>query len=354
MNASHHPVLAALAAASLLAAPASLAQDRYPSLVSEVLATYQPAAPAGHSPEAIAAAAQAFLDSLGDTLRGQAALPADSDERQKWTNVPPSGPQGGVRLGDCDEGQLEKACDFLRAAMSQQGYEKARNILLADDELLENGQPRAGFGAENFWLAIFGKPSPGSLWAFQLDGHHVAFNFTYKGEQVTMSPSFIGTQPAAFKLAGKTVVVMEGEDTGAFKLVQSLGDKLRGQAIVSPVREQIAAGAGKDGFVPKQVGAPCSAFDASQRQLLLALVRQYTGDLPEPYAGRRLEQLAGEIDRMTFAWSGPVKDGSDVSYRIQGPSVLIEYACQDLGGNPRDHLHSMYRDPTNEYGKGFE
>ena len=43
-----------------------------------------------------------------------------------------------------------------------------------------------------------------------------------------------------------------------------------------------------------------------------------------------------------------------VSYRLQGPSLLVEYACQNLGGDPLDHLHAMYRDPTNEYGAGFE
>ena len=36
------------------------------------------------------------------------------------------------------------------------------------------------------------------------------------------------------------------------------------------------------------------------------------------------------------------------------PSLIIEYACQDLGGNPLDHLHTMYRDPTNEYGRQLD
>ena len=47
---------------------------------------------------------------------------------------------------------------------------------------------------------------------------------------------------------------------------------------------------------------------------------------------------------------GPPKKKGDFSYRLQGPSLIIEYAGQDLGGDPHDHLHSMYRDPTNEYG----
>ena len=74
----------------------------HPSKVSEVLSTYTPAAE-DHSPEAMAKAAGAFLGRLGDDLKKQALLPFDSDEKAKWTNVPPRGPQGGVRLGDCDD-----------------------------------------------------------------------------------------------------------------------------------------------------------------------------------------------------------------------------------------------------------
>jgi len=37
--------------------------------------------------------------------------------------------------------------------------------------------------------------------------------------------------------------------------------------------------------------------------------------------------------------------------RVQGPTVIIEYAPQRLGGDVTMHLHSIYRDPTNDYGK---
>lgn len=337
---------------TLLAVPTLALAAGHPSLTSEVFATHTPPAPADHAPATIAASAKNFLASLTGELRAQAALALDDPERQKWTNVPPRGPQGGVRLGDCDRIQLKAASNFLRTAFSQQGYEKARNILLADDKLLRDGQARPGFGAENFWLAVFGEPSADKKWAIQLDGHHVAFNLTFHGGEISMSPSFIGTQPAAFKLADKTVTVMRGEDTGAFKLVQSLDGQQKNAAIVSPVRTRIATAAGKDGVVPDPVGVDCKSFNSNQRKLLTRLIRQYTGDLPKPYAPKRLKALRAEIDQMKFAWSGPITDDSDVSYRIQGPTLIIEYACQDLGGNPRDHLHSMYRNPTNEYGMG--
>ena len=94
----------------------------------------------------------------------------------------------------------------------------------------------------------------------------------------------------------------------------------------------------------------CEEFDEQQKQLLLALVSQWVGDMPSPHAEARLQQISADLDQTYFAWQGARERISDVSYRIQGPSVIIEYACQDLGGNPLDHLHTMYRDPTNEYG----
>ena len=56
----------------------------------------------------------------------------------------------------------------------------------------------------------------------------------------------------------------------------------------------------------------------------------------------------------SFAWRGPYDPGSDASYHLYGPNLIIEFAGQDLGGDPAEHLHSIYRDPTNEYGAQWE
>jgi hypothetical protein len=48
-----------------------------------------------------------------------------------------------------------------------------------------------------------------------------------------------------------------------------------------------------------------------------------------------------------FAWSGATKNGGLAYYRIQGPTLVIEYAPQQ---GDLDHIHTIYRDPTNDYG----
>jgi hypothetical protein len=51
-----------------------------------------------------------------------------------------------------------------------------------------------------------------------------------------------------------------------------------------------------------------------------------------------------------FAWSGPTEEDSVAYFRIQGPTVIIEYAPQSGGGDRIKHIHTIYRDPTNNYG----
>ena len=341
--------LAKLSIAAVAALPAFAMAEDYPSVVSEVISTYSPAE-TKRSPEEIAKAGKSFLESLSEKRRAEAALPLDSDERAKWTNVPPRGEVGGVRLGDLGKEELQKACDLLNAVMSKNGYQMSRNIMLADDKLLPNGKPRPGFGAVNYWLAVFGEPSAESPWAIQLDGHHLAVNITLAGEKMSLSPSFIGTQPHKFPLSKKQIVPMGRETKQAHAFVEMLNDEQKKKAIISDKRGSIKTAAGKDGVVPEPEGLKCDALNAEQKKALSKLIRNWVNDLPAKQAKARMKEINSQLDQSHFSWSGPTAAGSDISYMIQGPTLIIEYGCQSLGGKPLDHLHSMYRDPTNEYG----
>jgi Protein of unknown function (DUF3500) len=94
----------------------------------------------------------------------------------------------------------------------------------------------------------------------------------------------------------------------------------------------------------------CRSFTAEQRQALRQLIANWLNLLPDHLAAARLQELEAEFDQMHFAWNGGIDPRSDMSYTIYGPSLLIEFCCQGRGDRPLDHLHSMYRDPTNEYG----
>lgn len=316
---------------------------------SFVVGTFSPAN-ADHQPDAIVAAANAFLDSLNDSQRKKCVSELTSPVRREWTNLPARPDADGVKMSELDDQQINLACSLMASLFSEQGFSKMRDIMLADDQLLQGGRPRPGFGTENFSIVIFGKPAKSEPWGFQLDGHHVGTNVSMEGEKLTISPSFIGTQPAAFTIAGKAYRPFKNETDLAHKLAQSLTDKQVVQAVLSSSRSGIVTGPGKDGHVPTAQGANCAEFSDAQKKLLLTLISQWVKDLPAPQAGQRMKQIEAEIDQMKFAWNGNRAPKSDVSYTIQSPSLIIEYACQDLGGNPLDHLHSNYRDPSNEYG----
>jgi hypothetical protein len=70
-----------------------------------------------------------------------------------------------------------------------------------------------------------------------------------------------------------------------------------------------------------------------------------------------LAEIKADLDNTWFAWSGPTthesgKNGS-AYYRIQGPKLVIEFSPQGVGGDPTMHVHTMYPDPTNDYGIKF-
>ena len=83
---------------------------------------------------------------------------------------------------------------------------------------------------------------------------------------------------------------------------------------------------------------------------LLDLASEWTGIVHEAFAVTKLEEMKKDITETWFVWSGPTEEGRAAYFRIQGPTVIIEYAPQSVGGDPLNHIHTLYRDPTNNYG----
>lgn len=59
---------------------------------------------------------------------------------------------------------------------------------------------------------------------------------------------------------------------------------------------------------------------------LLRLLEEYAASMPASLAAERLEQVrrAG-LDKVCFGWAGGIERGEGHSYRVQGPTFLIEY-----------------------------
>jgi hypothetical protein len=237
----------------------------------------------------------------------------------------------------------------LEAALSPQGYAKVLQIIDAD-EILKNSSGETMFGRDQYYISFLGPPSTAESWMIQFGGHHLGLNITLVGERRTLAPSHTGAQPAIYELEGKTVRPLGRESDRAFALLSSLNEGQRKQAILSFQIRDLVLGPGRDGQTIQPEGIKGSGLSEKQGQMLLDLASEWTGIMPEAVAKAKMDEMKKNIAETWFAWSGPTEKGRAAYFRIQGPTVIIEYAPQRLGGDPTKHIHTIYRDPTNDYG----
>jgi hypothetical protein len=300
----------------------------------------------------IVASAQALVAALDEAGRTKVQFPLDAPQKARWSNLPTGAfKRDGLRLGDLTKAQRAAAMALLSTALSREGYRKAVEIM-GGDEVLRGGRgepPRSGvvmFGEDEYYLAFFGVPSVGAPWMLQFGGHHLAINMTFAGRQATLAPSLIGAQPASYSFEGRTVRPLGDENDRAFALMATLDAAQRGQAILGYGVADLVLGPGQDGRVIQPEGLLASALSASQQTMLLDLVREWVGIANDAFAAPRMDEIRAGLPRTYFAWSGPTTAGSAAYFRIQGPALVIEYAPQ----RGVDHIHTVYRDPTNDYG----
>jgi hypothetical protein len=197
-----------------------------------------------------------------------------------------------------------------------------------------------------------GKPSATDPWIIQFGGHHLALNITIAGDRGVLTPSLIAVQPARFTLNGRNYEPMVRETARAFELVQSLTAEQRKTAILGFQMRDLVLGPGHDGEAIQPEGIRVAEFSAAQRKLLLELVVEWSGIIHDGAAAAKLKEIEANLAETWFAWAGPIEEGKGY-FRLQGPTLFIEYAPQRLGGDITMHIHSMYRDPTNDYGRKY-
>jgi hypothetical protein len=170
-----------------------------------------------------------------------------------------------------------------------------------------------------------------------------------------LTPTLTGAQPALYTSNGKTVRPLGQESDKGLALLNALDDSQRKQAILSYRVADLVLGPGQDGKTIQPEGLKASAMNDKQRAMLLDVISEWAGIIHESAAAARMAELKADINETWFAWSGPTTtaQGSNITayYRIQGPHLVIEYSPQPLGGDLSMHVHTMYRDPTNDYGR---
>src|SRR5438034_67896 len=343
-------------------------------LVAATIFAQRGAAPPAPSTQAdvtvrIVSSAQAVLTALDDAGRAKVQFPFDGPQKTRWSNLPsPMFQRTGVRMGDLTSTQRAAVMALLSVALSQDGYRKVGDIMRGD-EVLRTGQssPDAGrgggrgrgrgtpggggpaFGEDEYYLAFVGRPSATTPWMLQFGGHHLAINLTLGGNQATLAPSLPAAQPATYTVEDRTVRPLGNENDKAFALVNALDANQRSQAILTYRVADLVLGPGQDGRTIQPEGIRASALSAAQQTMLWELVREWAGMMNDAFAEPRMAEIRANLRNTYFAWSGPTTNGSAAYFRVQGPTLVIEYAPQ----NSVDHIHTIYRDPTNDYGAKF-
>jgi hypothetical protein len=308
----------------------------------------------------IVGAANTFLSTL-DQKQRQTVLFSFDDEKQRarWSNLPTSMvPRGGLSFKELTAAQRSAALALVSSALSQRGFEKVQQIMEADEMLKHEGSNSGGnpmFGQDLYYISILGTPSLKDPWMLQFGGHHLAINVTIAGERGVLTPTLTGAQPALYTINGKTVRPLGQESDKAIALLNALDDTQRKQAILGFRLADLVLGPGQDGKTIQPEGLKATAMNERQRAILLDLISEWANIVHESAAAARMTELKADLSDTWFAWSGPVTvtPGKNITayYRIQGPHLVIEYAPQTPGGDPGLHVHTMYRDPTNDYGR---
>jgi len=308
----------------------------------------------------IAAAAEELLRTLSADERTRAAFALDAAERAAWTNLPARFlARPGIRLGDLDAAKRAAVSGFLGTALSRCGMLAVDGILGAEAVLSTKPQAeRLGWTDDNYWLAFYGTPSEAEPWAWGFGGHHLALNVTLAGERMSLSPSFVGIEPARYRNEqGARAAPLDRIPDRIAALLAALDTERREESRLPKRPKDILAGAGKDAFIPELPPGRAGLWSGAERELLFALIGEWVTLMPPGPAGRRMAEIRADADALYFGWRETSAAAGDLYIRIQSASdtLLIEFAMNGGLGTPDEsgHYHSIYRNPSNEYGSAI-
>jgi hypothetical protein len=218
-------------------------------------------------------------------------------------------------------------------------------------QAIEGSSRRFSRDPEQYHVSIFGQPGPGKNWGWRFEGHHLSLSFTVAdGEHVSATPSMMGTNPAIVPDGPqKGLQILADEENLARELATSLSAQQKKTAVLSDkAPADIITGDQRQISPLTPAGIRWTDLSDDQQQLVWRLVKTYVERARGEIAEADLKKIidAGK-ENIHFAWAGGLQRGQGHYYRIQGPTFLIEY---DNTQNNANHVHSVYRDFTEDFG----
>ena len=320
-----------------------------------------PIAKTGVSTTNIKDAVEGFLAVLTKQQREAATFKLGADAWRRWSNIHPFLMRHGALMEAMSDLQRQAGLDILRATLSAGGFKWAGDIMKLNETIGEITGSWLEYGEWVYWISVFGTPSSTEPWGWQIDGHHLNLNCFILGDQVVMTPLFMGSEPVhahTGKYAGTRV--LEAEESRGLEFMLGLSSEQQGRTALGgsghPMDGRIQGGAFRDNLVLPYEGISGLDLTGGQREQLLSLVEVYVGRMQSGHAALKMDEVKRHLDQTYFAWAGETRDGSVYYYRVHSPVILIEFDHQrgvafDNETPSRQHIHTIVRTPNgNDYG----
>ncbi|WP_035456101.1 DUF3500 domain-containing protein [Algoriphagus terrigena] len=311
-----------------------------------------------------------FWETLSPEERSLAEISFMDSARTEWTNLPIGlAPRTGLRFGDLSDQSKIAFHKVLSSIFSSQGYLKTFAIMQVDDilhELFEIqfqqgkvSEESMGFIRKlnwdygNYFIALAGNPETDDIWGLKLEGHHISVNLTVTGDTFSMTPLFLGSDPAvveATQYAGLRPLSKE-EDYG-FLLINSLDEDQKRKATVSEkVPGDIITSPDRPQWLEEYQGIKGSELNEKQLKILHYLIEEFIGNLEHEKAEEYLAKFhARGVQEVYFAWIGSYEPMKAHYYVVHSPDFLIEYDNVGFQDNA-NHIHTIWREKGNDFGE---
>jgi hypothetical protein len=289
--------------------------------------------------------AENFLAKLTPDQSAEAMFPFDGEVHKRWNFMGTGGfIKPGLRLENMNPALKDQAWDMLAQVLSERGLAKARDVMILQQVLIDQGNSPTTRHPERYSIAFFGTPAPTNIWALRLEGHHLSLTFTVSGDRLTgVTPSSFSVNPNRVQGGFKDgLITLKREDDLARRLAKDLTGKSRATAFFrdAPFRNIQATAGNEVPFATKE-GVTAADLSSPQRDLLAELVDAYTAEhLASPFAQSITTNLKDETNSSAhFAFAGSKSIGEPAYYRIQSDHMLIEFASVDEAAQ---HLHTIF------------
>lgn len=320
--------------------------------------------PSGISTEPLRNAAEKFIASLTSVQLVRAMFPVDDLQWRKWMNQH-FYPRQGVSFQEMTDAQRDAAFGLMHASLSAKGFELTRNIMRLNGTLAELADDHVFLGEWLYFITILGQPSATEPWGWQLQGHHAIINYFVLGDQVVMTPLFLGSEPVrATSGKYKGLAILQQEQNDGLEMLRALPEAQRQQATLSfsKTGNNNLTEAFKDNVVLDYAGLQANNLPDTARHRLRDLAHLYVSNMDEGHTRVKMDEVDRHMDNTYFAWIGGNQPDSTFYYRVQSPVILIEFDHQrpanlrKFSSNPelptQQHIHCVVRTPNgNDYGK---